>query len=126
MALAYILGFLMYMFVLLYGAQVMNGVIEEKNSKVLEVVVSSVKPFQLMMGKIIGIALVAVTQFVIWIAVIAVFSAAIINFMVPADLLAAAQGMSGGMSPDMAGPMGALADNPEMVAALGNLMDVGY
>lgn len=126
MGMAYVLGFLMYMFVLLYGAQVMNGVIEEKNSKVLEVIVSSVRPFQLMMGKIIGIALVAVTQFVIWVAVIALFSTAMMHFMVPADLMEAATAMSQGASPDMAQIAGQLAANPEAVAALSNLMDVGY
>ena len=67
MALAYIFGFLMYMLVFMFGAQVMRGVIEEKTSRVVEVIISSVKPIQLMMGKIIGIALVGLTQFLIWI-----------------------------------------------------------
>ena len=67
MALAYISGFLMYMLVFIFGAQVMRGVIEEKTSRVVEVIISSVKPVQLMMGKIIGIALVGLTQFMIWI-----------------------------------------------------------
>lgn len=67
MALAYIGGFLMYMLVFMFGSQVMRGVIEEKTSRVVEVIVSSVKPVQLMMGKIIGIALVGLTQFLIWI-----------------------------------------------------------
>ena len=67
MVLAYILGFLMYMLVFIFGAQVMRGVIEEKTSRVVEVIISSVKPIQLMMGKIIGIALVGLTQFLIWI-----------------------------------------------------------
>lgn len=67
MALAYLFGFLMYMLVFIFGAQVMRGVIEEKTSRVVEVIISSVKPIQLMMGKIIGIALVGLTQFMIWI-----------------------------------------------------------
>ena len=67
MGLAYIGGFLMYMLVFLFGAQVMRGVIEEKTSRVIEVIVSSVKPVELMMGKIIGIALVGLTQFMIWV-----------------------------------------------------------
>ncbi len=67
MALAYISGFLMYMLVFIFGSQVMRGVIEEKTSRVIEVIISSVKPVQLMMGKIIGIALVGLTQFLIWI-----------------------------------------------------------
>ena len=67
MALAYINAFIMYMLVFIFGAQVMRGVIEEKTSRVVEVIISSVKPIQLMMGKIIGIALVGLTQFLIWI-----------------------------------------------------------
>lgn len=67
MAMAYIGGFLMYMLVFMFGSQVMRGVIEEKTSRVVEVIVSSVKPVQLMMGKIIGIALVGLTQFLIWV-----------------------------------------------------------
>lgn len=64
----YVCGFLMYLIILLYGSQVMMGVTEEKTSRIAEVVVSSVKPFQLMLGKIIGIGMVALTQFLIWIA----------------------------------------------------------
>lgn len=61
-------GILIYMFIFLYGVQVMRGVMEEKTSRIVEVILSSVKPFQLMMGKIIGIALVGLTQFLLWIA----------------------------------------------------------
>lgn len=60
-------GILIYFFVFLFGAQVMRGVMEEKTSRIVEIIVSSVKPFQLMMGKILGIALVGLTQFTIWI-----------------------------------------------------------
>ncbi|HEX2920222.1 MAG TPA: ABC transporter permease [Bacteroidales bacterium] len=67
MALTYGLGFLMYMLIFIFGSLVMRGVIEEKTSRVVEVIISSVKPFQLLMGKIIGIGLVGLTQFLIWI-----------------------------------------------------------
>jgi len=67
MGLAYGGAFLMYMIVLMFGVQVMRGVFEEKNNRIVEVIISSVKPFQLMMGKIIGIALVGLTQFLVWI-----------------------------------------------------------
>lgn len=60
-------GVLIYMFIFLYGVQVMRGVIEEKTSRIIEVIISSVSPFQLMMGKIIGIAFVGLTQFMLWI-----------------------------------------------------------
>ncbi len=67
MGLAYISGFLMYMLVFMFGAMVMRGVIEEKTSRIVEVIVSSVKPVQLMLGKIFGIALVGLTQFAVWV-----------------------------------------------------------
>lgn len=63
----YIFALLIYMFIFLYGVQVMRGVIEEKTNRIVEIVISSVKPFQLMMGKIIGIALVGLTQFFLWV-----------------------------------------------------------
>ncbi|MEI7677306.1 MAG: ABC transporter permease, partial [Bacteroidales bacterium] len=59
--------FMIYMFIFLYGAMVMRGVMEEKTSRIVEVLVSSVKPIELMMGKIIGIALVGLTQFLLWV-----------------------------------------------------------
>ncbi len=62
----FIAAIIIYMFIFMYGSQVMRGVIEEKTSRVVEVIISSVKPFQLMAGKIIGIALVALTQFLLW------------------------------------------------------------
>lgn len=60
-------GFLIYIFIFLYGAMVMRGVMEEKTSRIIEVIISSVKPLQLMMGKIVGVALVGFTQFALWI-----------------------------------------------------------
>jgi len=63
-------GILIYMMMIIYGTQVMRGVTEEKTNRIAEVVVSSVKPFQLMMGKIIGIGAVGLTQFAIWIILI--------------------------------------------------------
>lgn len=76
---AYIAGVLMFMFIMLYGIQVMRGVIEEKTSRIIEVMISSVKPFQLMMGKIIGIALVGLTQFIIWILLTTAISTAAVK-----------------------------------------------
>ena len=71
MVIGMVLAFLTYMFVLMYGAMIMNGVIEEKTNRIVEVIVSSCKPFQLMMGKIIGVALVGLTQMAIWAVVMA-------------------------------------------------------
>jgi len=66
-ALGVVLGVMIYFFIFLFGTQVMRGVIEEKTNRIVEVIISSVKPFQLMMGKIIGIALVGLTQFSLWV-----------------------------------------------------------
>src|SRR5450432_406343 len=63
----YACGFLIYLLTFIYGAMVMRGVMEEKTSRIAEVIVSSVKPFQLMLGKIIGIGAVGLTQFLLWI-----------------------------------------------------------
>lgn len=60
-------SFLIYMFIFLYGSQVMRGVIEEKTTRIVEIIVSSVKPFQLMLGKILGVAMVGLTQFLLWV-----------------------------------------------------------
>lgn len=65
-AISYILGFILYMFLIIYGQMVMQAVIEEKSSRVLDVLVTSARPFQLMLGKILGIASVAVVQIAIW------------------------------------------------------------
>lgn len=79
---AFTAGILMFMFIMLYGVQVMRGVIEEKTSRIIEVMVSSVKPFQLMMGKIIGIALVGLTQFMLWIVLTLAISTAAVSIFV--------------------------------------------
>lgn len=63
----FVFSLFIYMFIFMYGVQVMRGVIEEKTSRIIEVIISSVRPFQLMMGKIIGVALVGLTQFTIWV-----------------------------------------------------------
>ncbi|MDR0738497.1 MAG: ABC transporter permease [Prevotellaceae bacterium] len=83
MGISYILSFMIYMFIFMFGNMVMRGVIEEKASRIIEVIVSSVKPFQLMMGKIIGIASVGLLQFIIWVVltlgIVTVFQGSISN-----------------------------------------------
>ncbi|MBK8848174.1 MAG: ABC transporter permease [Bacteroidetes bacterium] len=79
--LAFVSGILIYMFIFIYGAQVMRGVMEEKSSRIVEVIMSSVKPFQLMMGKILGIAMVALTQFILWALLTFGVAAVSISFM---------------------------------------------
>lgn len=70
-------GLMIYLFIFLYGVQVMRGVIEEKTNRIVEVIISSVRPFQLMMGKIIGVALVGLTQFLVWIVLSTVIISAV-------------------------------------------------
>ncbi|MFA5849676.1 MAG: ABC transporter permease [Bacteroidales bacterium] len=67
MGIAYIASFMIYMFIFMFGSMVMRGVIDEKSSRVVEVIISSVKPFELMLGKILGVGSVALVQFLIWI-----------------------------------------------------------
>ena len=72
-----ITAFIIYMFIVIYGAQVMTGVVQEKTNRIVEVMISSVKPFELMMGKIIGIAMVGLTQFLMWVILTGVIAAVV-------------------------------------------------
>lgn len=76
----YVTGFLIYIFMFAYGGQVMQGVMEEKSNKIVEVIVSTVKPFQLMLGKILGVASVGFFQVIIWIVLIGVLSSMVLGF----------------------------------------------
>ena len=76
-----IAAFLIYMAVFIYGAQVMRSITEEKTSRIVEVLISSVKPFQLMIGKIVGVALVGLTQFGLWIVFFVIMATAGSQFM---------------------------------------------
>lgn len=76
--LSILLMYVTFMFIIIYGVRVMRSVLEEKNNRVVEIIISSVKPFELMMGKILGVTLVALTQFVVWIAM-SVIGALILN-----------------------------------------------
>lgn len=69
------------MFIFIYGNQIMQGVIEEKSSRIVEILVSSLKPFQLMLGKIIGIAGVGLTQLLIWIVLVGTLTTIITGFL---------------------------------------------
>src|SRR6476469_9284425 len=86
----YFTAFLIYITLFIYGAMVMRGVMEEKTNRIAEVVISSVRPFQLMMGKIIGIGAVGLTQFLIWIILISGISM-LLSSMIPHDVLVQAQ-----------------------------------
>jgi ABC-2 type transport system permease protein len=88
MALGYITGLLVYIFIFFYSVQVMRGVMEEKNSRIVEVIISSVRPYQLMMGKILGVGLVGVAQFIIWIGLSGILYTVISTYLFP-ELFAA-------------------------------------
>lgn len=107
--LSYLLGtfmmLILYFFIMLYGQMVMTSIIEEKNNRVLELVVSSVKPNDLMMGKILGIGAVAVTQILIWAILIIAGSLCLMPFMTTAA---------------------ATADDPTLVAAISQLGDPAF
>lgn len=102
---ALIMDMMLYMFILIYGTMVMNSIIEEKNNRVLEIVVSSVNPSSLMLGKIMGIGLVAITQILIWAVILAACSAWIMPWMAS-------------MSTSEA--------DVELIGAISQLSDVGY
>ncbi|MGN6540292.1 MAG: ABC transporter permease [Ginsengibacter sp.] len=89
-------GILIYMTLFIYGAAVMRGVMEEKMNRSAEVIISSVRPFQLMMGKILGIAAVGITQLLIWIVLIVLLSSVATSFF-SADALQHAQAMNAGI-----------------------------
>ncbi|MCT2564623.1 ABC transporter permease [Chryseobacterium herbae] len=76
--LSILLMYVTFMFIIIYGVRVMRSVLEEKNNRVVEIIISSVKPFELMMGKILGVTLVALTQFLIWISM-SVVGALVLN-----------------------------------------------
>lgn len=123
MVAAYVFGFLIYMFVFLYGNMVMQGVIEEKSSKVLELMVSSVKPFQLMMGKILGIASVAITQLLIWVVFIVVVGGVVVNFFA-GDMIESAKAISSGMTTGL--PEGMDMMSLDQAAMISRLTDLSY
>src|SRR5215213_3717876 len=85
-SIGYVTAFLIYITLFVYGVMVMRGVMEEKTNRIAEVMISSVKPFQLMMGKIIGIGAVGLTQFLIWIILLASFTTIASSF-IPHDVL---------------------------------------
>ena len=113
------MAFILYMFLIIYGQMVMTSIIEEKNNRVLEIVVSSVRPEQLMMGKILGIGLVALTQIAIWGILLITALGYVIPALLPADVLADVAAMNAGQTASMTNDM-------EMVQAVSALTDFGH
>jgi ABC-2 type transport system permease protein len=130
MAVGYIGGFLIYMFIFFFGAQLMRGVIEEKVNRIIEVIVSSVKPFQLMMGKIIGIAMVGLTQFMVWVVTTALLVTMVTALIFPEMKMTPAEQV---ISQDImsSGPVQAPSEAPseerdEIMGFLSSLKDINF
>lgn len=123
--LSYGIGIMMsltlYMFLLIYGQMVMTSIIEEKNNRVLELVVSSIKPAQLMMGKILGVTLVALTQILIWGVLITCMSAFLLPALLPAEAMQDVAAVQAGNFADVSDT-----ENLEIIQAVSLLGSVGY
>ena len=117
------LGFVLYFFLIVYGSIVMQSIIEEKSSRILEVLVSTVRPFDMMMGKILGVAAVAVAQIAIWGVLIVAMSALLVPAVMPDDILASVEAIKGGAD------VMSMASNGvdiEIVTAIASLTNTGY
>ena len=118
-----ILGFVLYFFLVIYGSIVMQSIIEEKSSRVLEVLVSTVRPFDMMMGKILGVAAVAATQIIVWGVLIMAISALLVPAVMPDDILASVEAVKGGADVMAMASSGV---DVEMVTALASITNTGY
>ncbi len=120
MGLGLFLSLFTYMFVLMYGAMIMNSVIEEKTNRIVEVVVSSCRPFQLMLGKIIGVGLVGLTQMAIWIVMLVVVT------MVAGSILGISGMASGSVTPETMAAAGAAAEQGFMDGFMRELYSINF
>ena len=118
-AIGTLLSLVLYMFLLMYGQMVMTSIIEEKNNRVLEVMVSSVEPTQVMVGKILGIGSVAVTQIAIWGVLISSAVGILLPMLLPADIMAQATALNAGTLDSSASNVDA--DLLGVIAAAGNV-----
>lgn len=116
-----VMTFILYMFLIMYGQMVMTSIIEEKNNRVLELIVSSVKPTQLMMGKIIGVGLVAIFQIAIWAVIVCVMSGIIMPVILPEEVMSEVSMFNAGtFNASTAG------NDPDMIKAIAMMTSVGY
>ena len=119
-AIGYVTAFLIYMTLFIYGVMVMRGVMEEKTNRIAEVIVSSVKPFQLMLGKILGIGAVGLTQFLIWIILLVSLSA-VISSLIPAELMQQVGNAQAGVPEEMQQTSGAMQNMAEIQAKMSSV-----
>ncbi|MBQ5843458.1 MAG: ABC transporter permease [Alistipes sp.] len=118
-----VLGFVLYFFLVIYGSIVMQSIIEEKSSRILEVLVSTVRPFDMMMGKILGVASVAATQIIIWGVLIVAMSAFMLPAIMPDEMMANIEAVQSGADVTA---MAASGVDIEVVTAMASVMDTGY
>ena len=119
-----VLGFMLYFILVIYGAMVMQSVIEEKSSRILEVMVSTVKPFEMLMGKIFGVALVAAVQIAVWGVLLVVCSAVIMPAFMPENILDSVHQVQGGA--EVASLAMQQNIEPEILTILSSLLDTGH
>jgi len=123
MAIGFGCAIAIYFMIFLYGSQVMRGVIEEKTNRIVEVIVSSVKPFQLMLGKIIGVALVGLTQFILWIVLTLIISTTV-NSILFKDQLADTAKHNSQMEKVMQNDLAAKVDKMEKINSSSEVIDL--
>lgn len=121
MMLGLVMDFILYMFLLMYGQMVMTSIIEEKNNRVLELIVTSVRPVQLMMGKIIGVGLVAVLQIVIWAVLVCSFVGFVMPMLIPADVASQVAMANAGTFDASTATI-----DPDMIQALSMFSSIGF
>ncbi|ALO14332.1 ABC transporter permease [Salinivirga cyanobacteriivorans] len=119
MIIGYVAGFLIYISIFMFGSQVMRGVIEEKTSRIVEVILSSVKPMQLLMGKVLGVGLVGLTQYLIWIIMTGLLTFGAFTFLVPSDVSQLQQ-----QATDFAGNGGMQNMAPVVEGNMGQIQDI--
>ncbi len=124
-SIGYLTGFLIYLTLFIYGVMVMRGVMEEKTNRIAEVMISSVKPFQLMMGKIVGIGAVGLTQFLIWIVLIGVLSSILGSFLSPETMQQVQDVQQGAGTMQQAPPPGGMATIISNLAAVNWFVVIG-
>lgn len=127
-AIGLIAGMVIYFFIFMYASQVMKGVIEEKTNRIIEVLVSSVKPFQFLLGKIIGVAAVGLVQFMIWVVFGLFLIIAMQAFFLPQldlEALRNAGSLAGGM-PDIAGAGNISAEKLQIIQKIAMTIDPAF
>ena len=118
------LGFLLYFILAIYGGMVMSSVIEEKNSRILDVMVSTVRPFEMLMGKILGVAMVAATQILVWGVLLMLFSAFIMPMLMPENIIESVQMVQAGADASTLAMQQDVA--PELLTAMASMLDTSH